>query len=511
MKRDGAKESIWQNSTAEYTSVDAIVDAQIFDVLIVGGGITGITTAMRLQREGLKCVIAESYNLCFGTTGGTTAHINTFFDESYDKIKNNFGEDDAQLLGQAAKEALNLFKKNIETFKLSCDFSVKQGYLFSQNAEQTQALESVLHASQKAGIDATYSDGIPVPIDFQKAIVFEGQAQINPAQYVMELAKEFENSGGVILQNCQVINYKSGNVLEIKTGRGTLKSKYLIYATHIPQGINLLHFRCAPYRSYAIAVTLEEGQYPENLVYDMQNPYHYIRTYQNQETKFLIVGGEDHKTGHEENTQMCFTRLEAYIRKYFAVKNIVSQWSSQYFESSDGLAYIGVLPGSAENVFVATGYGGNGMTYSHIAAILLTDLIIKGESPYAELFDPNRIKMVAGFSRFVKENADVIKQFVGKRLAEEKMNALADLAPGEAKVVSYEGESIALYKGENGSLHAVNPVCTHAKCKVSWNGAEKSWDCPCHGARYSPDGDVLTGPSTSGLEKINLRLLTEKR
>ncbi len=151
------------------------------------------------------------------------------------------------------------------------------------------------------------------------------------------------------------------------------------------------------------------------------------------------------------------------------------------------------------------------MTYSHIAALLLTDLITKGESPYAELFDPTRIKMVAGFNKFVKENADVIKQFVGKRLAEEKMNALADLAPGEAKVVTYEGESIALYKGENGALHAVNPVCTHAKCKVGWNSAEKSWDCPCHGARYSPDGDVLTGPSTAGLEKINLRQLTERK
>jgi Rieske Fe-S protein len=161
-------------------------------------------------------------------------------------------------------------------------------------------------------------------------------------------------------------------------------------------------------------------------------------------------------------------------------------------------------------VYVATGFGGNGITYSHIAAILLTDLITKGDSELKELFNPGRIKPVAGFAAFVQENADVVKEFVAGRLAAEKIDGLSDLAKGEAKVVKYEGEKIAMYKDEDGMVHALSPVCTHAKCIVGWNTAEKTWDCPCHGARYSMDGEVLTGPARKPLQKINLESAGEK-
>ncbi|HYO20867.1 MAG TPA: Rieske 2Fe-2S domain-containing protein, partial [Flavisolibacter sp.] len=194
----------------------------------------------------------------------------------------------------------------------------------------------------------------------------------------------------------------------------------------------------------------------------------------------------------------------AHTRKYFDVKEITAHWSSQYFEPADGLAYIGHLPGNPDSVYVATGYGGNGITYSHIAAITLTDLITKGQSEFADLFSPGRIKPVAGFAAFVQENADVVKEFVIKRIAPEKIDGLSALAHGEARVVKYEGDTVAIYKDENGRIHAVNTVCTHAKCIVGWNRAEKTWDCPCHGARYDIEGNVLTGPARRGLEKVEL-------
>jgi hypothetical protein len=183
----------------------------------------------------------------------------------------------------------------------------------------------------------------------------------------------------------------------------------------------------------------------------------------------------------------------------------VTHWSSQYFEPADGIAYIGHLPGNPDNVYVATGYGGNGITYSHIAAITLTDLLTKGTSEFADLFSPGRIKPIAGFAAFVQENADVVKEFVAKRISPEKIDGLSELAHGEAKVVKFEGETVAIYKDENGGIHALNPVCTHAKCVVGWNRAEKTWDCPCHGARYNIDGEVLTGPARRGLERIDLQ------
>lgn len=504
MKRDGAMQSLWQAGMDVYNAKNISLPTGVVDVVIVGGGITGVTTALLLQKSGLQCVVAEAHNLCFGTTGGTTAHLNTFFDTSYNEVIKDFGELDAQLMAASARQALNLFKHNVAEYNIDCGYEEKDGYLYAQDKEQWEELEEIYKASKKAGVDVMYADTIPIPVQFTKAIVYKAQAQIHPSKYVYGLAREFEKAGGVIMQNCTVTKVEEKGILVVETSAGDIKTKNVIYATHIPPGVNLLHFRNAPYRSYAMAVTLEDDNYPDALAYDMYDPYHYYRTQTIDGKKYLIVGGEDHKTGHEENTDHCFTRVEAHVRTHYNIDKIVNQWSSQYFEPSDGLAYIGHLPGNPENVYVATGYSGNGITYSHIAAITLRDLIVKGDSDFKEIYEPSRIKMVAGFANFVKENADVVKEFFAKRLAMEKITALADLAPGEARLVKYDGQSVALYKDEDGKFHAVNPVCPHAKCLVGWNNAEKSWDCPCHGSRFSVNGELLTGPARSDLERIDI-------
>jgi len=511
MKRDGAMTSLWQDNIQAYNTATQHIANQKFDVVIAGGGVTGIATAIQLQKAGKSCLVVEAQNLCFGTTGGTTAHLNTFLDTPYDQIQKDFGEDAIQLVASATNKALELYKSNIEEYGIDCGYEQKDGYVFSKDEKQTEQLDKIFQASKEAGVDVSYTDRIPVPIEFQKAIVYREQAQVHPTQYVYALAKAFENAGGVIVQNCRVedVVEVEGTVV-VQTSLGGVQASYLIYATHIPPGINLLHFRCAPYRSYAMAFKLQGNAYPDGLAYDLYDPYHYYRTQEIEGQKFLIVGGEDHKTAHEENTEACFNRLEAHVRKYFAGAEVAFKWSSQYFEPSDGLAYIGLLPGSDGNILVASGYGGNGMTYSHIAALLLTDLITKKENAYAALFNPNRVKPVAGFANFIKENADVVAQFVGKRIAAEKLKELADLAPGEGRLVKFEGEKLAIYKDETGRAHALHPVCSHAKCVVGWNSAEKSWDCPCHGARYSVDGEVLTGPARKGLEVIELINLVAK-
>ena len=276
-------------------------------------------------------------------------------------------------------------------------------------------------------------------------------------------------------------------------------------------GVNILHFRCAPYRSYAMAFKLNnENDYPPNLIYDMYDPYHYYRTQEVEGSKYLIAGGEDHKTGHETNTHTSFNLLEAHVKKYFDIKEITHKWSSQYYEPADGLPYIGILPGESSNIFVATGYGGNGITYSNVAALLLTDLIANGKSEFEHVFSPSRIKPVAGFANFVKENADVVKTFVSKWFSSDELNSLSDLAKHEGKIASYQDHKLALYKDELNVIHALNPACTHVKCIVTWNDAEQSWDCPCHGARYSTDGEVLNGPAQKNLEKIEVRDLDSK-
>ena len=505
MKRDGALTSLWQYKIPEYVSKPYTVSNDVFDVLIVGGGITGITTALLLQKAGKKCLLAEAQTIGFGTSGGTTAHLNTFMDVSYDQIAKDFGEDNAQLVATAAREALDLVAKNVKEYNIDCGYSEQSGYLFSQDTKQTNELDEIFDASQKAGCQIKYEDKIPVPVDFIKAVVYERQAQIHPSKYFYALAKAFEDAGGVLLQGCRVTGvHDKSDHLEIESTLGKIQAGKLIYATHIPPGVNLLHFRCAPYRSYAMAIKLKDEDYPDGLAYDMYDPYHYYRTQEVNGEKFLIAGGEDHKTAHQENTEECFRRLESYLTKHFKIEEVSFKWSSQYFQPTDGLPYIGNLPGNPDNVFVATGFGGNGITYSHVTAIMLTDIIVKGESRYAKLFDPNRIKPVAGFESFVKEAADVVGKFIGDRFTKTKIKELAELAPGEAKVVKYEGESIALYKDMNGGLHAVNPACSHINCIVGWNNAEQTWDCPCHGSRFSVDGEMLTAPARKDLEKISL-------
>jgi glycine/D-amino acid oxidase-like deaminating enzyme/nitrite reductase/ring-hydroxylating ferredoxin subunit len=511
MERDGYCTSLWQNNTEPYAAKKVDLTDKTFNVLIVGGGVTGISTALQLQKAGKRCIVVEAHNLCYGTTGGTTAHLNTFFDTSYEQIRSKFGEDDAQVIAKASASALDLYRSNIETYHIDCGYEQKDAFLYAQDDKQAEELDRIYEASKKAGVDLAYTDRIPVPMDFKKALVYHDQAQVHPVRYVYALAREFESSGGIILQNCRVMDVKEKEkALEVETSDGILFAGCLIWATHIPPGINLLHFRCAPYRSYAMAVTLKNNAYPDGLAYDMYDPYHYYRTQEVDGKKYLIAGGEDHKTAHEQNTEACFAKLQAHLHTHFEVDEIAFKWSSQYFEPADGLAYIGHLPGNPEMVLVATGFGGNGMVYSHIAAITLTQMIISGRSEYEKIFSPDRIKPVAGFVNFVKENADVVKEFVGKRFAKEKLAELAGLAPGEAKVVKYEGKSLAIYKDEQGELFALNPTCTHAKCTVAWNTAEKSWDCPCHGARYSIQGEVMTGPARKGLEVVELKDLVSK-
>lgn len=474
-----------------------------FDVVIAGAGITGVTTALMLQERGLKCAIAEARNMGFGTTGGTTAHLNNFFDASYDKVINDFGLDKARLLADAARDALEIIRHNVSAYDIECDHEPRSAYLFSLDDEQEKELDSLVEGSRKAGIEMHEVAENPFGIPCTKVVEIPGQAQFHPLKYVKGLLTEFIHSGGMIIEGCRVTEaVKEGEGLKISTTRGTLHGKHLIYATHIPPGRNIMHFRNAPYRSYAMALKLRNGAYPRTLGYDMLEAYHYYRTHEVDGEEYLIVGGEDHKTGDVENSDECFQRLEEYVSRYFDIERVAYKWSSQYYEPADGLPYIGPLPGNPSNVYCATGYSGNGMIFGTLAAKTLSGLIADGDSPYKELFSPSRVKPVAAFSQMVKENVDVIKHLVVDSFTVEKLNALADLERDEGKVVSYDGNQLAMYKDVHGKTHILESKCTHLYCTLVWNHEEKSWDCPCHGSRFGIDGDVLTAPAVKGLKNL---------
>ncbi|MES2328851.1 MAG: FAD-dependent oxidoreductase [Bacteroidota bacterium] len=503
--RDGSCTSLWQQHMEPYIPSNKADNTLVYDVIIAGGGITGISTAWMLQKLGKNCLVLEAKSIGFGTTGGTTAHLNTILDTPYTKMIRNFGEDNAKLVAKAARDAINLIKENIHKLAIDCEFKETPAFIFSKNEDQTRELDDMYMASQQVGLQVAYSDKIPVPMPFQKALRIEKQAKFDPLQYVYALAQAFETAGGTIQQESRVIDIEGDDLLTVTTEEESFTARAMVFATHIPIGINLLHLRCAPYRSYAMAVRLKrDTDYPQGLIYDTDDPYHYYRTQEINGISYLIAGGYDHRTAMESNTEKYFLQLEAHLRTYYEIDEVSYAWSSQYFEPADGLPYIGHLPGHPANILVATGFSGNGMVYSQVAALVITNMLTGKEDPCIKLFDPNRVKPVAGFVNFIKHNGHVAASFLGKLLPADKLDEMAAIAPGDGKVVRYEENTIAIHKDEKGNLHALHPECTHMKCTIAWNAAESSWDCPCHGARFSIIGEVLNGPAAVQLGRITL-------
>ncbi|AOM79645.1 FAD-dependent oxidoreductase [Pedobacter steynii] len=503
--RDSVSKSVWQG-TANFNGVKqatgVLESGKIYDCLIVGAGITGITTALLLQRSGLSCVIAEAQEPGFGTTGGTSSHLNTFFDATYPEVESDFGEESAKLLARGGKEAFSMIEGFVRTLKIDAELEGKSAWLYAENEKESKQLQKILEASQRAGVSVEPDGENLVPVPFDSVICFKGQGQFHPLKYIHGLLEEFIKLGGVLVNHTLIreSSFEDG-IYTANSDSVSIRAKKLFYATHIPPGVNLMSLRNAPYRSYVLGLKLKDENYPDGLAYDMQEPYHYFRTHTIDGQPYLIVGGEDHKTGHGD-PELAFRELEEYVRQYYEVESVSYRWSAQYYIPVDGLPYIGQLPGAAEGTYIATGFNGNGMMFGTLSAKIIADLVLGNENEYTSLFSPSRMKPVAGFTEFVKENADVAWHFIADRFSAGQLPALSDLQSGEGRIVDFEGKKIAIYKDESGKVTALNPICTHAGCTVQFNTAEQSWDCPCHGGRFDVLGKVLNGPPTKDLEMV---------
>lgn len=509
MQRDGINKSIWQEIAAP--ELPPPVDQARVDVIVVGAGITGLTAGLTLTDAGKSCIIMEANTIGFGTTGGTSAHINTVLDTPYTAIIEQHGLENARTVLASTRKAISIIKENKERYKIDCDFTSCSGFMYAENEDEKKELTEIKDALEQVGISCSEVDEIPVPVPFIFAIEFEEQARFHPTKYLAGLVSAYTSLGGQIRERTIVQHVKEENdVLSVQTADGhVFYADFVLYATHTPPGIQLMNFRVAPYRSYIqVWELVRQIDWPEALVYDMQEPFHYFRTVEQGGKSYLLVGGQDHKTAHHDNEKKNFRELEAYIRNLYAVNTKVYEWSSQYYESQDSLPFIGYYPGRKHRKeLLSTGYGGNGMIFGTLGGFMMADLVLHETTDFQDIYSPSRIGPLSAFRDLLIENYDVVKHFVKDRIFVEEIEELAGLSRGEGKILDYNGKRIGLFKDEQGEMFAVDPVCRHAACIVKWNNTEHSWDCPCHGARYAPDGCLLTGPSVAPLKTWPLEKL----
>ncbi len=470
------------------------------DVAIVGAGITGLTAAYLLERAGKRVVVLEARQVLAGVTGSTTSHLTQLVDTRYHELEKKFGHEGAKLVASSNAAAIDLIEKIVREQALPCGFDRVPGYLYAETTEQAAELELELAAAMRAGLSATASSTPPLPFAVKGAMRVENQGQLDPRAYLAPIAIALNANGSSIYTESPVVSISESDTCMLETANGAVvRAPFVLVATHSPLNVLLLQTKIAHYQSYVVSGPVTT---PLNaLLNDMYDPYHYIRTQRTSAGLQLIIGGEDHKTGQEKDTEAAFERLTAYARRFSMVPD--RRWSAQVVEPVDGLPFIG-RNSNSKNVFVATGFSGNGTTFGTIAAMLFTDSVLGKPNPWGALYEATRIKPLASLKSYIAENVDFPLYLAGGALKPAEAHSVAEVGVGEGKIVAVDGKRAAVFRDAKGVLHAVSSVCTHMGCRVAFNSAQTSWDCPCHGSRFSIDGEVLDGPAINPLDRVDL-------
>lgn len=490
----------WWNTTGttRYPRLKGPLDV---DVAVIGGGITGLTAALQLARVGKNVAVLELFTVGAGSTGDSTGHLTACLDSSYAELVSRFGDDGARIAAQSSMAAIEFIERTVSELAIECDFVRTPGFRFSQTAEGASKLEREAALAGKLGVATSFSREAPLPLAVTGALKFENQAQFDAPRYCQALAAALPDA---VYGDTLVEAVDDGTPCVVRAGGQVVTARSVIMAAHVPLNrVPALQNQLSPYTSYTIAFGFGGGAFPEGLFWDTQEPYHYIRRVRDKDRQLLLVGGEDHPTGEQRETTKSFAALEAYARKNFDVQSVEYHGSGQVFASADGLPYIGLLPGMT-NVQVATGFSGTGLTFGTVAGMLMSDFILGRTNAWADLYRPSRVKPVAKQKGPKKSIRGAGGQRSTSPLKRSRHGRWPDVPAGEGRLAEIDGEKIkiAVYRDERGVVHALSASCTHMGCTVQWNEAAQSWDCPCHGGRYRPTGEVLCAPPTQALRPL---------
>lgn len=464
--------------------------------LVVGSGITGLTAARLLAREGVDVGVIDAGRLCAGVTGYTTAKLSALQSTVYTELSEDWGDEVATAYAAANLSAIDTVRRLVADDQIDCDLSEEPAYTYAESPEGLGRIEAEVGAAGRAGLDVAFTDRTDLPYEIAGAVRLDGQARFHPRRYCHGLLDATLESDGVVFEHTRALSLdaRAGTVV---TDRGTVTADVIIVATHLPFGNLGGYFaRTSVSRSYAVAVA--DGRHPLRGMYiSVDEP---IRSLRSTGDGYTIVGGENHPVGEDDDTTRRYHALGAWSSERLSSGPVEHRWSAQDYRSVDGLPYIGRL-GSSGRAYLATGFGKWGMTNGTLAASIVVDLAMGRDNEWAGVFDSRRVAPKQALPDTLKVNAKVAKHFVGDRL----LSSLSPSEPpgrGQGEIVSHDGRRMAVSQSEEGQVRTFSPYCTHLGCLVAFNTAEQTWDCPCHGSRFDLEGRVVHGPAVEDLAPI---------
>jgi len=473
------------------------------EVCIIGGGIAGLTTAYILARAGRKVMVVDDGLIGGGETCRTTAHLTNAIDDRIYRIEKWHGQEKARLAVESHTKAIDKIEHIVTEEEIDCDFSRLDGYLIEAEENDDDLAEELAAAHRCGFTGVEWAARAPIEgFDTGRCLRFPQQGQFHVLKYLRGLAGEIERHGGQLVSNTRVSEWKGGERPEIKTKNGeTIAAQRIVLATNYPLQSKMFA-ELPAYRTYAIGLSVPKDSIDRALIWDTGDPYIYVRTQPDGDHDLLIVGGEDHRTGQENDGEVRFTRLEGWAKRRFNMAGqVLYQWSGQFLETHDGLAFLGRYSNDEPNVYLITGDSGMGMTHGTIGAMIVSDLILGRDNPWAEVYDPSRLA-----TQSIKEAVpEIVASTVPYKdwITPGDVSSVREIEKGEGAVIRDGVSKVAVYRDENGKLHKFSALCTHLGCIVRFNSLEKTWDCPCHGSRFSTGGEPINSPAMRALDKAD--------
>lgn len=482
------------------------LNEKTFDLLIIGGGLTGLTTAYLLKDSGYKIGIIEATKVGYGVTGYTTAKITVQHSLIYDYLINSFSLEEAKQYLKANQEGVNLIKSIIKKNNIKCDYKDQTAYIYTSKEEEVKKLEQEMEAYKKLNIDYFYTKDVSLPIKTLGAIGIKNQGTFNPLKYLYSLYNILlESQSCEIYEDVRALSIEPQSKIHmVKTEAGNIYAKKVIVTSHYPfdNDFGMYYLRLYQDKSYVIAAKTDDKPFDGMYINDT-DPIYSMRYQFEDNQNFLILSGGNHRAGEIRNEDESYNELEKFLKEHFKNPHIISKWSTQDCITYDKIPYIGNYSNNIDNIYVATGFKKWGMSHSASAALILRNRILDIEDDYSAVFNPSRITPLQSSKEFIKSVGHIASGFM------RRINSVPDelflVEKGKGKIVNYDGKRVGVYKDEKGDYFCVSPVCTHLKCALSFNEAEKTWDCECHGSRFDINGNVLEGPAIYPLDKVKIK------